>query len=92
LPDVPSTEELGVKGASSGYWLGVFVPVGTSPAIVAKLNKDITAVLTTEKGRAFLGNLASTPTTLSPSQFSDLVKTEIVQWKELAKARGIAPN
>jgi tripartite-type tricarboxylate transporter receptor subunit TctC len=92
LPDVPSTEELGIKGVNSGYWLGVFVPAGTSHAIVAKLNKDITAVLTTNKGEAFLAKLDSSPTTLSPAEFSDLVKTEIGQWKELAKARGIAAD
>jgi tripartite-type tricarboxylate transporter receptor subunit TctC len=92
LPDVPSTEELGIKGVDSGYWLGVFVPAGTSPAIVAKLNKDITAVLTTKKGETFLAKLDSSVTTLSPAAFSDLVKAEIAQWKALAKARGIAAN
>jgi tripartite-type tricarboxylate transporter receptor subunit TctC len=92
LPGVPSTQELGIKGADSGYWMGIFVPTGTSSGIVAKLNKDVTAVLATKKGQSFLASLDSTSATLSPAQFSDLIKTEIAQWQELAKARGIKPD
>lgn len=90
LPDTPSTEELGLKGASSGFWLGVFAPAGTPDEIVQKLNADITEVLSSEKGKAYLETLDSTATDMSPAEFGTLVEEEIGQWKTLAKERGIA--
>src|SRR3546814_8666787 len=88
-PDVPSTEERGINGASSGFWLGVFAPAGTPEDIVAKLNKDIVGVLSEEKGKEFLARLDSTGASMSPSEFKQLVDTEIGQWKTLAAERGI---
>lgn len=45
LPDVPTLEEAGVKGAESGSWLGLLAPAGTPADIVAKVNKDLQQVL-----------------------------------------------
>jgi tripartite-type tricarboxylate transporter receptor subunit TctC len=90
LPDVPTTEELGIVGASSGFWLGVFAPGGTPEDIVNQLNEDISAVVTSEAGREYLGNLDSTPGTMSAAEFSDLIEAEISQWTTLAEERGIS--
>ena len=38
LPEVPTYQEAGIKGLVLEQWLGVFVPAGTPPAIVARLN------------------------------------------------------
>ena len=89
LPDVPSTEELHISDASSGFWLGVFAPAGTPDDIVEKLNKDIVAVLSDEEGKAFLTKLDSTGVDMSPAKFKELVTVEIEQWKKLAAERGI---
>jgi tripartite-type tricarboxylate transporter receptor subunit TctC len=45
LPDVPTYQEAGIKGLVLEQWLGVFVPAGTPPAIVARLNADINKAL-----------------------------------------------
>jgi tripartite-type tricarboxylate transporter receptor subunit TctC len=45
LPDVPTLEESGVKGAESGSWLGLLAPAGTPQAIVDKVAQDVKAVL-----------------------------------------------
>ena len=89
LPDTASTEELGIEGASSGFWLGVFAPGGTPDDIVAKLNADISAVVTSDQGVAYLANLDSVPGTMSPAEFSELIVAEIEQWTALAAERGI---
>jgi tripartite-type tricarboxylate transporter receptor subunit TctC len=41
LPDVPTAIEAGVPGFEAGTWFGVYAPVGTPPAVIAKLNKEI---------------------------------------------------
>src|SRR5262249_39578137 len=43
LPEVPTYQEAGIKGLVLEQWLGVFVPAGTPPAIVARLNSAINA-------------------------------------------------
>src|SRR5438132_2779524 len=45
LPDVPTYQEAGIKGLVLEQWLGVFVPAGTPPAIVARLNTNINKAL-----------------------------------------------
>lgn len=92
LPDTPSTEELGIQGASSEFWLGVFAPAGTPDDIVTKLNADISTVVTSDAGKAYLANLESVPGTMSPSEFTTLIEKEIAQWTTLAQDRGIKAN
>ena len=45
LPDVPTFEEAGVKGLVLETWQGAFVPAGTAPAIIARLNSGLNKVL-----------------------------------------------
>jgi len=45
LPEVPTYQEAGIKGLVLDQWLGVLVPAGTPPAIVARLNTGINAAL-----------------------------------------------
>jgi hypothetical protein len=45
IVDVPTYQEAGIKGLVLEQWLGVFVPAGTPPAIVARLNTDINKAL-----------------------------------------------
>lgn len=92
LPDTPSTEELGIQGASSEFWLGVFAPAGIPDDILTKLNADISTVVTSDAGKAYLANLESVPGTMSPSEFTTLIEKEIGQWTTLAQDRGIKAN
>jgi tripartite-type tricarboxylate transporter receptor subunit TctC len=45
LPDVPTMAEAGVPGYSSVPWYELSVAKGTPPAVVARLNADLNAVL-----------------------------------------------
>src|ERR687887_897167 len=45
LPDVPTYQEVGIKGLVLDQWLGVLVAAGTPSAIVARLNAEINKAL-----------------------------------------------
>ena len=45
LPDVPTFDDIGYKGAPSETWYGLFAPPGTPKAIIDKLNKEIARVV-----------------------------------------------
>jgi len=41
LPDIPTVEETGLKGIVIETWQGAFVPKGTPPGIISRLNAEI---------------------------------------------------
>ncbi|MFN0298960.1 MAG: Bug family tripartite tricarboxylate transporter substrate binding protein [Burkholderiales bacterium] len=45
LPNVPTMAESGFTDAVHRIWLGILVPAGTPPNVVARLNKEMAAVL-----------------------------------------------
>src|SRR5690606_32256545 len=51
LPDVPATDELGLKGYNVGSWFAIYGPEKLDPKIVARLNSAFNRVLDTEKIR-----------------------------------------
>ena len=46
LPDVPTIAESGLPGYESSLWAAIVVPAGTPPSVVARLNREVMAVLT----------------------------------------------
>jgi tripartite-type tricarboxylate transporter receptor subunit TctC len=49
LQEVPTLEEAGYKGLVLDAWYGAFVPKGTPPAIIARLNTEMNKSLTDAK-------------------------------------------
>ena len=45
LPDVPAMPELGYKDMKTGSWQGVYVPTGTSRAVVTRLYAAVTKTM-----------------------------------------------
>ncbi|QQS13224.1 MAG: tripartite tricarboxylate transporter substrate binding protein [Rhodospirillales bacterium] len=54
LPDVPTLEEAGIKGATLKGWHGLFVPKGTPEPVIAKLEADTAAALKDPKMKVAL--------------------------------------
>ena len=44
-PEIPTLDELGYKNVDAIGWYGVYAPTGTPPAVIAKLNQEINAIL-----------------------------------------------
>jgi tripartite-type tricarboxylate transporter receptor subunit TctC len=76
LPDVPTVAESGYPGYSHVTWIGIFAPAGTPPEIVAKLNREIAAILKTQVIRDRLVGLGAEPAGKSPAEFDAMVKSE----------------
>jgi len=89
LPDVPTIAEAGVPGYATANWWGVAAPRGTSPAIVAKLNREINAVLVMPAVEKQLINEGAEPLPRTPDQLGAHVTTEMAKWVKIAKIAGI---
>ena len=92
LPDVPTTEEAGFKGSAYNFWVGMFAPAGTPPAIIAKLNTAVTAVLNTPEVKERLAALGADAAPTTPADFDKMVAREIAENAEIAKRAGIKPQ
>ena len=90
LPDVPSTAELGYPDLEIKQWVGMFVPAGTDPAIVEKLNTDVNAALKNEEFIAKVTPLDWTLNETTPEGFAEQVDTELDMWKALAESQGLS--
>lgn len=89
-PDVPSTAELGYPDLEIKQWVGMFVPSGTDPAIVEKLNADVNAALRNEEFIAKVTPLDWTLNATTPEGFAEQVDSELDMWKALAESQGLS--
>jgi len=89
LPDVPTFEEAGFKGLVLDQWLGVFVPAGTPPAIVGRLNADIGKALADPAIRANLVQSAQEPIGGTAEAFGVRVREDFERYGRLVKELNI---
>jgi tripartite-type tricarboxylate transporter receptor subunit TctC len=93
LDDLPTGEELGLKGLDCGAWSGFDVPKGTPQAIVRKLAKATNQALenpTLVERFRNIGVVVPAANRRSPEYFTTFVKTEIERWKAPIKASGVS--
>jgi tripartite-type tricarboxylate transporter receptor subunit TctC len=83
LPDVPTLEELGVKGQEAETMQGVLVPAGTPKEIVDLLQREIAAILATPDVKEKVLALGFEPEGNTPAEFDAYIKAEITRWKKV---------
>jgi tripartite-type tricarboxylate transporter receptor subunit TctC len=92
LPDVPTTLESGYPNSAYRFWIGVFAPAKTPPAIVNRLNAEIQKALQVPAIRERLANLGVQPMAMGAGEFDKFVKEELAINADLAKAAGISAH
>jgi tripartite-type tricarboxylate transporter receptor subunit TctC len=92
LPDVPTIDSF-LKGYEAAAWIGFGVPKGTSPEIIATLNKQTNAAVldpNIQQRFADLGVVAVPPN--SPGEFARFIAENIEKWTKVIKFAGIKPE
>jgi tripartite-type tricarboxylate transporter receptor subunit TctC len=89
MPDLPTLDELGLKGYECYTWNAILAPAGTPAPIVAKLNKAINEALADPKVVNALqaAGIDTTPGS-TPATTGDFVKAELAKWAPIIKASG----
>lgn len=87
LPDVPALNEA-VPGAQAVAWQGMFAPAGTPDDVLARLEREIIAILRQPDYVAALADSGSTPTPKPRAEFANFVKSETARWAEIVKVSG----
>ena len=77
LPDVPAAAETpAFKGFEVVSWAGVYAPAKTSPAVVAKLSREIDAVLKADDVRAKLAQTGALAGGGTPAAFVSFIQQD----------------
>jgi len=95
LPDVPTMDEIGVPGMYISFWHGLWAPKGTSPEIIAKLDKAVMQTLAdpaVRKRLTGLGAVISPPSDQNPAALAAFQKAEIAKWWPIIKGANIKVN
>ncbi len=92
LPSVPTTIEAGYPNSEYNFWMGMFLPVKTPAAIVARLHEETIKALNNPAVIARLDKAGGEPMPMSPAAFDDFVRKEIELNAVLVKAAGIEIN
>jgi tripartite-type tricarboxylate transporter receptor subunit TctC len=88
LPDVPTVGET-VPGYEASALFGMGAPKKTPPEIIAKLNKEINAVLADPEVRKRLVELGGEPLIATPEEFGAMIAAETEKWEKVVKFAGI---
>jgi tripartite-type tricarboxylate transporter receptor subunit TctC len=89
LPDVPTALELGIKGFEVEAWNGLFAPVGTSPDIVAALNRALRDVLADPETKKRMLELGIEAKAGSPEELRARLQVDIEKWAGVIARAGI---
>jgi tripartite-type tricarboxylate transporter receptor subunit TctC len=92
LPDVPTIDEAGVKGYDMGYWFAAYVPAGTPPAVVARLNELLVHGVKSAAAKSFFDAAGSEAWTTTPDELARFQVAETLKWGKVIKAAGIEPE
>ena len=95
LPDLPTTAEAGLPGLKVSVWHGLYVPVATDDAIVAKLNEALKAALHDETVVARFAELGTAPVAddlATPEAHRDYLAGQIETWRSVFEAAGVQPQ
>jgi tripartite-type tricarboxylate transporter receptor subunit TctC len=83
LPDVPTLDELGIKGQEAETMQGVLVPAGTPKPIVDLLQTEIARIVNLPDVRDKMLAMGLEPDGMSPAEFAAYIKADVAKWKKV---------
>jgi tripartite-type tricarboxylate transporter receptor subunit TctC len=88
LPDVLTLAESGFPGFATAAWNAIWAPVGTPPAIVARMNAETNAVMRDPAVRARFAELGALPIGGTPAEMEAFLRAEVARWREVIRRSG----
>lgn len=92
LKDLPTLQEVGLKGFTVTIWHGLYAPKGTPPDVQKKLNDALKVALKDPdfiKRQEGLGAVVVNDKRMEPAEHKKFVQSEIAKWSPIIKAAGV---
>ena len=92
LPDVPTFAEAGVPGYDTYAWFGIFVPAGTPPAIITRLNRELVQITQDPAMQKWAQSQQAEAISSSPEEAHVYIRRDLVKWTRVVKDVGLVPE
>ena len=93
LPDVPTVAEAGFPGFEAVGWLGILVPNGTPPAVIARLHAEFGKVMQNpDVQKALIAQGVEAYTGGTSEAFGAMIRSETAKWHKIVRDAGIKPE
>jgi tripartite-type tricarboxylate transporter receptor subunit TctC len=89
LPNVPTFDELGIKGMDVSLWYGIVGPAALPQPIVQKLNAELTRILAMPDVQQAFAKQGAIPSAGSPQDFAAFMRDESARWGEVVRKNNI---
>jgi tripartite-type tricarboxylate transporter receptor subunit TctC len=89
LPDVPTIAET-VPGFQMAPWIGFMAPKATPVAIIERLNRTITEILSRREIRVAWTEQGAVPLTMTQPEFENFIQSQIEKWAKIIHENHIA--
>jgi tripartite-type tricarboxylate transporter receptor subunit TctC len=89
MPNVPTLGQDGMKQFDVENFYAIYVPKGTSPAIIAKLEQEIRKILTNPDFKARMGSQGIHPQFANSEKLFEITAYEASKWTKVVKSANI---
>jgi tripartite-type tricarboxylate transporter receptor subunit TctC len=89
VPDVPTFEEVGIRGMEISLWYGLLGPAGLPQPIVQRLNTELVKILKTPEIAESFAKQGAVPMGGSPQDFAAFMRSESDRWGEVVRRNNI---
>jgi len=88
-PNVPTIAEAGVPGYDASNWWGILAPAKTPPAIVKRLQTEVSGILARPDLQKKLEGQGAETVNRAGAEFGKFIRTETAKWTRVVKEAGI---
>jgi tripartite-type tricarboxylate transporter receptor subunit TctC len=89
MPNVPTLGQDGMKQFDVENFYAIYVPKGTSPAIVSKLEHEIRKILTNPDFKSRMANQGIHPQFANSEKLSEITASEASKWEKIVKSANV---
>jgi tripartite-type tricarboxylate transporter receptor subunit TctC len=89
FPDVPTLDELGLKGFDADSYFGLYAPAGTPADIVSRVNTEVNKIIATPAFHARIEQLGGVPAPMTPAQFGATAAQDFKRFGAIVRERHI---
>jgi tripartite-type tricarboxylate transporter receptor subunit TctC len=92
IPDIPTMEEVGIRGVEFTTWHGLLAPAGTPAEIVGRLQAEVRRAFATAEMKTRMAQEDAEVVASSPAEFAEFIRQDIVRWAKVVQAAGVKAN
>ncbi len=89
IPEAPTMIESGYAGFQVDSWRGMYVPAGTPPFAITRLNRELVKIMQMPDVRTRINASGFDPLSSTPEELDAFGKAEYAKWAKVVKTAGV---